>query len=39
MIAELNKHEDWRMIPVILVNGNEPTTEERQRLQIGRAHV
>jgi signal transduction histidine kinase/CheY-like chemotaxis protein len=33
MIAELNKHEDWRKIPVVVVSGKELTPEDRQRLQ------
>jgi CheY-like chemotaxis protein len=33
MIAELNKHEDWRKIPVVVVSGKELTAEDRQRLQ------
>jgi signal transduction histidine kinase/CheY-like chemotaxis protein len=33
MIAELNKHDDWRKIPVVVVSGKELTPEDRQRLQ------
>jgi signal transduction histidine kinase/CheY-like chemotaxis protein len=33
MIAELNKHVDWRKIPVVVVSGKELTPEDRQRLQ------
>jgi CheY-like chemotaxis protein len=33
MIAELNKHNDWRKIPVVVVSGKELTPEDRQRLQ------
>jgi signal transduction histidine kinase/CheY-like chemotaxis protein len=33
MIAELNKHEDWRKIPVVVVSGKELTPDDRQRLQ------
>jgi signal transduction histidine kinase/CheY-like chemotaxis protein len=32
MISELNKHEDWRKIPVVVVSAKELTPEERQRL-------
>jgi signal transduction histidine kinase/CheY-like chemotaxis protein len=33
MVAELNKHDDWRKIPVVVVSGKELTPEDRQRLQ------
>jgi CheY-like chemotaxis protein len=33
MIAELNKHVDWRKIPVVVVSGQELTAEDRGRLQ------
>jgi signal transduction histidine kinase/CheY-like chemotaxis protein len=33
MISELNKHDDWRKIPVVVVSGKELTPEDRQRLQ------
>jgi CheY-like chemotaxis protein len=32
MIGELNKHEDWRKIPVVVVSGKELTAEDRQKL-------
>ena len=33
MVAELNKHDDWRKIPVVVVSGKELTPEDRQKLQ------
>ena len=32
MVAELNKHDDWRKIPVVVVSAKELTSEDRQRL-------
>jgi len=32
MISELNKHQDWRQIPVVVVSAKELTPEDRQRL-------
>jgi CheY-like chemotaxis protein len=33
MVAELQKHEDWRKIPVVVVSSKELTAEDRLRLQ------
>ena len=33
MVAELNKHDDWRKIPVVVVSAKELTSEDRQRLE------
>ncbi len=33
MVAELQKHEDWRKIPVVVVSAKDLTSEDRQRLQ------
>jgi signal transduction histidine kinase/CheY-like chemotaxis protein len=33
MIAELQKHEDWRKIPVVVISAKEITQEDRQLLQ------
>jgi len=33
MVAELQKHEDWRKIPVVVVSAKELTQEDRVRLQ------
>ncbi len=33
MVAELQKHEDWRKIPVVVVSAKELTKEDRLRLQ------
>jgi CheY-like chemotaxis protein len=33
MVAELQKHEDWRKIPVVVVSAKELTQDERLRLQ------
>jgi CheY-like chemotaxis protein len=33
MIAELQKHEDWRKIPVVVISAKELTAEDRLRLQ------
>jgi CheY-like chemotaxis protein len=33
MVAELQKHEDWRRIPVVVVSAKELTQEDRSRLQ------
>jgi len=33
MIAELQKHEDWRKIPVVVVSAKELTPEDRLQLQ------
>jgi CheY-like chemotaxis protein len=33
MVAELQKHEDWRKIPVVVVSAKELTPEDRKRLQ------
>jgi len=35
MVAELQKHEDWRKIPVVVVSAKELTQDERLRLQAG----
>jgi CheY-like chemotaxis protein len=33
MVVELQKHEDWRKIPVVVVSAKELTQDERLRLQ------
>jgi len=33
LVAELQKHEDWRKIPVVVVSAKELTQEDRSRLQ------
>ena len=33
MVAELQKHDDWRKIPVVVVSAKELTPEDRKRLQ------
>ena len=33
MIAELQKHEDWRKIPVVVVSAKELSAEDRARLE------
>ena len=33
MIAELQKHEDWRKIPVVVVSAKDLTPEDRHRLE------
>ncbi len=35
MVTELQKHEDWRKIPVVVVSAKELTKEDRARLQGG----
>jgi signal transduction histidine kinase/CheY-like chemotaxis protein len=33
MVAELQKHEDWRKIPIVVISAKELAPEERHRLQ------
>src|SRR6266704_513409 len=39
MVAELQKHEDWRKIPVVVVSAKELTQEDRVRLQGGEIRI
>jgi len=33
MVSELQKHEDWRRIPIVVISAKELAPEDRRRLQ------